>query len=320
MRREIGRERRIGSRVVVARPRALDRPRLAAPVGADAQERLGRRADELPAARVQIEVVRHGRRFAQTRVEIQRAGTVPLEPLRVVDLVDVAARDVVEHALDARAVVRVRHAAELVAGRRGARHRAHALQPVAQPAQLALGARDDPQLVALAVECVQRVDRRELDGRQPEVVARELRDRLERPGEVVAQRAEQPAGERRSARRHVGREPVEQRARLLQRARRIAPREHGGGPRREVRPAALSRLEQDAPRPRQRVQRRRRLDAARGDGVREHTGARSQSRAHAVTVAPARAPAPPPPRARAAPRADPAQRAAARGRRARSAR
>ena len=99
----------------------------------------------------------------------------------------------VEHALDARAVVRVRHAAQLVAGRGRAPHGPHALEALAQPAQLALGARDDPQLVALAVECVERVDRGELDRRQPEVVARELRDRLERAGEVVAERAEQAA-------------------------------------------------------------------------------------------------------------------------------
>ena len=140
-----------------------------------------------------------------------------------------------------------------------------------------------------------------------EVVARELRDRLERAREVVAERAEQAAGERRRAGRHVGGEAVEQHARLLQRAGGVAPREHGRGPRREVRPAALARLEQHAARARERVQRRRGLDAARRDDVREHAGARSQCRAHGFTVAPARAPAPPRPRRRAAPRAGPAR-------------
>ena len=70
VRREVGRERRVEQRVVVARPRALDRPRLAAAVGADAQERLGRRAHELPAAGVEVEVVRHRRGLAQPRVQI----------------------------------------------------------------------------------------------------------------------------------------------------------------------------------------------------------------------------------------------------------
>ena len=103
-----------------------------------------------------------------------------------------------------------------------------------------------------------------------------LRDPLQRPSEVVAQRAEQAAAERRRAGGNVGGEPVEQDTRLLQRARRIAPREHAGGPGRQIRPAALAGLEQHAARPGQRLQRRRRLEASRGSDVREH-GARMGS-------------------------------------------
>ena len=187
-------------------------------------------------------------------------------------------------------------------GGAGHAHGTHALEALAQPPQLALGARDDPQLVALAVEGVERVDRGELDRGQREVVARELRDRLERADEVVAERAEQAAAEGRRAGRHVGGEAVEQRARLVQRPGGIAPREHGGGPRREIRPAALSRFQQHAARASQRAQCRSRLDAARRDGVREHAGTRSQvpgSSSHGSASAWARAAAATPSRSAA---------------------
>ena len=96
-------------------------------------------------------------------------------------------------------------------GAAGRTHGTDALEARAQAAQLALGARHDPQLVALAIEGVERVDGGELDGRQPEVVARELRNRLQRARQVVAEGAEQAAGEGRRPGRHVGPQAVEQR-------------------------------------------------------------------------------------------------------------
>ena len=195
------------------------------------------------------------------------------------------------------AVVRVRHAPRARRpGAAGRADRARRRAPSRRAAQVALGAGDDQQLVALAVERVQRVDRRAAGWRgRPRSSRASCGMRLERAGEVVAQRAEQAAAERRRARRHVGGEPVEQFARLAParppgRAARARRRATARGTTSDPRPTPAGRCPaRPAP------QRRRRLDAARRDGVREHAGARSQSRAHAVTVAPARPSAPPPP-------------------------
>ncbi len=140
LRREVGRERRVATgssprgRVpligrVSQRPSALTRRNVSGVAPRAASRRHRDTGGRAPGQQ----------RAAARRDPARRPGS--LEPLRVVDLVDVAARDVVEHALDAGAVVRVRHPAQLVAGRSGHRTGARARGPRAASAARARRAR-----------------------------------------------------------------------------------------------------------------------------------------------------------------------------------